>query len=337
MSTITIGNRSFETPILVPSVSSFETQLSPASALRLQCALQEPISLISAYDLSFGREKLVPLCKEFRRTGVLLLDSGGYESLRISAYSREREKEQWTFSKYIEIASEDIHDLIFSFDCFIENDESFSAFSNRLLREIKRHAEYLDIAKLIPVLHLQALDGVRSLDSTQVVDLFASVASQIDCQFIAVPERELGAGIITRATLTHKIATALRRGSRACSLHILGCGNLLSFSLFAVAGAMMCDGLEWCRTFAADNFHLHHFQQAGLFIDPDHYAQNAIAELILEEAHLDYRTTVSALNLLTLQNFTNSLHVRLRQRTVNEFVRQHFGETAGAAVRTLEI
>jgi hypothetical protein len=53
MGTITIGNRSFETPVLVPSVSSFETQLNPVDALRLQYTLREPISLVSAYDVAF--------------------------------------------------------------------------------------------------------------------------------------------------------------------------------------------------------------------------------------------------------------------------------------------
>src|ERR1043166_966938 len=111
MSTITIGNRSFETPVLVPSVSSFETQLSPASALRLQRTLQEPISLVSAYDVWADRANLVPLCKEFRRSGILLLDSGGYESLRVSKYAREQRDERWSFSRYAEIASEDIYDF----------------------------------------------------------------------------------------------------------------------------------------------------------------------------------------------------------------------------------
>ena len=46
MGTITIGHRSFETPVLIPSVSSFETQLRQLDALRLQITLQEPISLV---------------------------------------------------------------------------------------------------------------------------------------------------------------------------------------------------------------------------------------------------------------------------------------------------
>ena len=97
MGTITIGNRSFETPVLVPSVSSFETQLKPLDALRLQYTLQEPISLVSAYDISLDRDHLVPLCKTFRDQGVLLLDSGGYESSRISRYAPDEAKKMGLF------------------------------------------------------------------------------------------------------------------------------------------------------------------------------------------------------------------------------------------------
>jgi hypothetical protein len=336
MTTITIGNRTFETPVLVPSVSTFETQLSPASALRLQHTLQEPISLVSAYDVRLDREKLVPLCKTFRENGILLMDSGGYESLRISKYSRQEERKRWDFPKYADIASEDIYDFIFSFDYFIENTESCSAFCDRLLQELQRHAEYIDITKLVPVLHVQTFDGVRALDSSEIVQLFSTVSSQLDCRFIAVPERELGAGIIARADKAHRIATAIREHSQDCSLHILGCGNLLSFSLFAVAGATMCDGLEWCRTLADDNFHLHHFQHADLFVDPSRHIGDSMGDFIATEHDLDYATKVAARNLRSLQAFINSLHHCLRQRTVHDFVSHHFGETAGMAVRALE-
>ena len=335
MKTITIRNRSLEMPILVPSVSSFETQVSPPSALRLQRALQEPISLVSAYDISLDGN-LMPLCQEYRKNGILLLDSGGYESLRIYKYTNEQTQARWNFTKYAEVVYQDVYDFIFSFDYFIDNDETYSAFSKRFLRELRRHADIMDITKLIPVVHVRTLDGKRSLDINEIVDLVAQVASQLHTIFIAVPERELGYGIIARANMARRIVDAIRKEAEDRYLHILGCGNLLSFSLFAVAGAMMCDGLEWCRTVTAENFHLHHFQQADLFAEPRHYIGDPIAEFILSEAHLEYATMVAARNLMSLQAYTNGLHTRLHQRTVSEFVRQHFGETAGTAVRTLE-
>jgi hypothetical protein len=88
MGKVTIANRSFEAPILVPSVSSFETLLRPDAALRLQTVLAEPISLVSAYDIANSKPPLIDACVEFRKNGVLLLDSGGYESSRIARYAR---------------------------------------------------------------------------------------------------------------------------------------------------------------------------------------------------------------------------------------------------------
>jgi hypothetical protein len=336
MGTITIGNRSFETPVLVPSVSSFETQLNPVDALRLQYTLQEPISLVSAYDVAFDRGNLVPLCKTFRDQGVLLLDSGGYESSRISRYAPDKKQERWTFAKYAKIAAEDIYDFIFSYDYFLDEKESSSAFLARIMREFRAHSDVLDITKLIPVIHLQTLDGKRPFTKEEAIGLFATVATEIDCRFVAVPERELGDGLPARAHLTQRITSAMRENASDCSLHILGCGNLLSFSALAVAGAMMCDGLEWCRTLAADNFHLHHFQHKDLFVDPEYYKSNPIVEFLKEAATLNYPTSVAVRNLLSFQAFTQSLHGRLNRRTVHEFVRENFGNLAGDAIRVLE-
>ncbi len=336
MSTITIGDRSFETPILVPSVSSFETQLGPRDALRLQITLQEPISLVSAYDVSLERDDLIPLCKTFRKQGALLLDSGGYETQRIYRYARDDKQERWDFKEYAKIASEDIYDFIFSCDYFLNEGESTSDFLGRLIRNFHAHADNLDITKLIPVIHLQTLDGKRSLSDDAVAELFAAILEQISCQFIAVPERELGTGLPARARLTRRIVSTIRQNAKDCYLHILGCGNLLSFAVFALAGATMCDGLEWCRTLTADNFHLHHFQQKDLFVDPDYYKGNPIAEFIMESAKPNYASMVAVRNLLRFQTFTQSLHERLNQHTVEDFIRDHFGYRAGDAIRALE-
>jgi hypothetical protein len=337
MGTITIGNRSLEIPILVPSVSSFETQLKPRDALRLQYTLQEPISLISAYDVSLDRDQLVPLCKKFRNQGVLLMDSGGYESGRISRYAQGECHEVWDFAKFANIASEDIYDFIFSYDYFLNEGESSAAYCNRILQEFRRHADVLDITKLIPVVHLQTLNGKRPLNEEESATIFGSIASELECQFIAVPERELGMGLPTRARLTKRIAFALQQKAIGSLLHILGCGNLLSYSALAVAGATMFDGLEWCRTLAADNFHLHHFQHRDLFADPGYYKGKPAAEFMIEGATLDYPSSVAVRNLLSFQAFTELLHARLEQHTVHDFVREHFGAMAGDTIQALEI
>jgi|HubBroStandDraft_3_1064219.scaffolds.fasta_scaffold05736_5 queuine/archaeosine tRNA-ribosyltransferase len=337
MGTITIGHRSFETPVLIPSISSFETQLQPIDALLLQSTLQEPISLVSAYDVWLDRNKLPSVCKQFRRNGVLLLDSGGYESSRIGYYARDKHSDRWSFDRYAKIAKLDIYDFIFSYDYFLKKKETKSTFLKRIIREFRKHSDILDSRKLIPVIHLRTADGGRALNHQEAIELFGAVVTEFKCRFIAVPERELGSGITARGNLTRKIVSEIRKSSKDCSLHILGCGNLLSFSLLAVAGAMMCDGLEWCRTFAAENFHLHHFQQKDIFADPGLYIGDPLLESVMREVEDDYPTAVAVRNLLSFQSFTRNLHSRLSEKTVHEFVDKNFGGTAGRAIREFEI
>jgi len=229
-----------------------------------------------------------------------------------------------------------IYDFIFSYDYFRRSGESKSAFSKRIIREFRRHSDIIDIKRLIPVIHVRSADGKYPLTQREIVELCGAVVTEISCRFIAIPERELGAGITGRATLTREIVSEIKRHRQNCALHVLGCGNLLSFSLLAVAGAMMCDGLEWCRTFAADNFHLHHFQQKDVFADPGLYIGNPLAEFVIREVEHNYPTAVAVRNLLSFQSFTRHLHARLGQRKVHEFVGENFGGTAGDAVRELE-
>jgi hypothetical protein len=333
MPTITIGTRSFRVPVFIPSISSFETQLKPASALRLQYTLREPISLVSAYDVANDPE-LIKLCKAFREQGVLLLDSGGYESSRILRYSTDPDGTRWNFDKYSSIASNDIYDYIFSFDYFPKREEPIMEFRERILSSFREHADVLDIEKLIPVIHVQAKDGDFRFSENDVIELFGYIAEQVESRFVSVPERELGQGIIMRTNLARLISRRLRQSN--CHLHVLGCGNLLSLSLLSAAGVTMCDGLEWCRTFAANNFHLHHFQHKDLFADPNYYGRNPVAEYIFRETQLDYQTQVAVRNLLSFQAFVDDLQNRLDQFSINEFVRSCFGDIAGDAVRMLE-
>jgi hypothetical protein len=303
--------------------------------LRLQETLGEPISLFSAFDVWRDRQQLIEVATSFRKQGVLLLDSGGYESSRICHHVGHDQIHLWDFAKYAEIAAEDIYDLVFSFDYFLEAREAPLAFAARIVNEFRNHGKILDLTKLIPVVHLQTVDGGRRLSDQEAIEVISEVVSNLKCAFIAVPERELGDGITIRVQRTRAIAALLKENK--CALHILGCGNLLSFSLLAVAGAAMCDGLEWCRTLTADNFHLHHFQQKDVFADPMHHLGNGIAEFMVEQADINYKTAVAIRNLFSCQAFARSVHGRLQTRNVHEFIAQHFGQMAGDAIRTLEV
>jgi hypothetical protein len=316
MHSVAVGNKSLTLPALVPSISSFETQLDPLPALQLQQTLREPISLVSAYDIRNVGKELIELCKEYKKTAVLLLDSGGYEHSHILRYASGRAP-SWGFDDYKKVCALNIHDFAFSYDYFWCDDpypnESASDFELRLLGEFFNEHNFVSPEQLIPVLHLQTRKGDRRLDEAQILNLVARIAFG----------------------LAKKICDQIESSNKSVALHVLGCGNLLSFAFMCVAGVRMADGLEWYRTFAADNFHLHHFQQEPLFESASDGTYNPTADLILS-LDVPYRVKVATRNLMSFQTFMAGLTPRLLDRTVYELVAKNFGKRAGIALRAVE-
>ena len=338
MRTVPVDNRSINIPALVPSISSFETQLPPFSALQLQHSLREPVSLVSAYDLKREGNDFADLCGEFKKTSVLLLDSGGYEHSHARRYSADGAP-TWTFGDFKTICGLALYDFAFSFDYFWceHNDaETPADFSARLQGEIFAGHDFIPADKLIPVLHLHAHGNERKrLSEDEILALVTAIASQCLSSFVAIPERELGDGLLNKYRLAKRICGVLASQDREVGLHILGCGNLLSFAYFAVAGARLVDGLEWYRTFVADNFHLHHFQQEPVFESAREGTYNPTADLILAQ-DVPYRLKVATINLVSLQAFSSQLLLKLPGRTVHELIAARFGEKAGTELRELE-
>jgi hypothetical protein len=97
----------------------------------------------------------------------------------------------------------------------------------------------------------------------------------------------------------------------------------------------MVDGLEWYRTFVAENFHLHHFQHEPVFLSACAGTYNPIADLILAQ-DLPYRLKVATMNLVSLQTFSSEVLQRLPTNTVHELITRVFGDRAGTALRGLE-
>lgn len=338
MFSVSTENKSFQLPVLVPSVSSFETQLDPIAALQLQYSLREPISLVSAYDVKKLGNDFVDLCRAYQKTGVLLLDSGGYEHSHAVRYAAGRAP-SWTFDDYKAICALALYDYVFSYDyfwCDVDDDEDPSDFELRLVSEIFVGHDFVPAEKLIPVLHLHAFkDDRKRLSETEIISLVIRIASECKSPFLAIPERELGDGLIDRYQMAKKICSALSESGSDVGLHILGCGNLLSFAFFAVAGARMVDGLEWYRTFVADNFHLHHFQHEPVFSGAQDGTYNPVADMILAQ-DLPYRVKVATMNLMSLQTFSSELIARLKSRSVHELVAKSFGKKAGNELQGLE-
>ena len=97
----------------------------------------------------------------------------------------------------------------------------------------------------------------------------------------------------------------------------------------------MCDGLEWCRTYSAQNFHLHHFQHKDLFVDAASFYGNPAVDVILTDS-LPYPTVAASRNLLSFQTFTKQVQDQMALGTADQFIAQHFGEIAGSAIWELQ-
>ena len=61
----------------------------------------------------------------------------------------------------------------------------------------------------------------------------------------------------------------------------------------------MCDRLEWCRTYAAENYHLHHFQQRDLFKSAVGTVPNPALDILVQQG-VPYEFQVAAKTLVFL-------------------------------------
>ncbi|PBC05381.1 hypothetical protein [Mesorhizobium sp. WSM3860] len=328
---LTIGKITLPGPVLIPSISIFETQGKLTDALPLQDALSEPITLLSAHDIA-RQSELKSQISHFRdRGGVVFIDSGGYEASRIGRHVQGY-RESWTIGDYKSVIDTCEHDLAASFDLFINDNETPQDFQLRLCDFLAHEHGFIQKGKIVPVVHLHNFSGTPSLNHDEAVDLIDRIAAEIDPSFIAIPERELGDGLAAKRDLTKKITSTLAKKGRRAGLHVLGCGNPLSFAILAEAGIAMADGLEWCRTLVGPNFHLHHFQHGGLFPEPEFDVYNPTAEVIREKSQ-HYLTLTLARNLHALQGFVKQVIDSMEDGELPDFLERNFGKQAAQLLR----
>lgn len=293
MDSLNVSGKDLVLPALIPSISSFETQLDLLTAISLQVTLQEPVSLVSAFDLLDDPDgKLKAKCHAFRRNGIMFLDSGGYETSRMRRY---RAKLTWDLGSFLAVAAQtDTYDFAFSFDEFPDiPNQNWVEYSDALAALLAAH-DTIDPERLIPVIHFRNRDDAQRFPDDECVALVGRIARASRAPMVAVTERELGYGLAERVELARKLKAEVAKAGRR--LHLLGCGNPLSFAAFVEAGVDSCDGLEWCRTHCSSDLRLYHFQHSESLGNP--LGPLSIpAELLLEQSDdFAFRTAVVNLN-----------------------------------------
>lgn len=269
LASISVGKKSLIFPSFVFSLSSFETQLDPINGLELMADHLTPATcLISAYDV---HDYVTKRTKNFRRSvnalhlsnTVMFLDSGHYEATRKNDYRSTDNSLGWSPERFWEAANAIPADLVFSYD----NPEPKGSASEVIDEIFRRYTRDwlktgLDPGVLCPIVHVPMQSKNRLKDITEII---STVAKEIRPTLIAIPERELGNGLLARMRSVKAIRAKLNELGFYQPLHILGTGNPITIAALAVCGGDSFDGLEWCRTAANyETNNLLHFQQFDL-------------------------------------------------------------------------
>lgn len=257
---IVINNHLIDAPVFFRSVSSHETPIAPEEAVRALKLFGPDTLLVSAYDMVHqeNADRIVNDLESYRSSGgIVLLDSGNYEAYR-------KEDHEWNPDLLRKAIEATPYDEAFCFDELkppSEVDEAVRAVVSAVERD-SAHAQ----RPVLPIIHapLDAATGIARVDL--VPEVMKRVARELRPTLLAVPERELGAGLMERARNVYQIRKQLDTLGFYQPLHLLGTGNPLSIAVFTAVGADCFDGLEWCRTVVDhETGQLYHFQQYDLF------------------------------------------------------------------------
>lgn len=301
---INIGANQIRVPIFFSSVSSVKTNLSPAEYVSVLCSLSKKHFLVSAYDLHNCRpgeqsEVTIKLAEAKANGAKVLMDSGNYESFW------HRESDKWKQADFHKVLSTFECSFAFGFDEQMppENrDDHLRIMHTRY----KKDQSINDQVCIIPIIHGKP-DGLPSLCSG-LVELTGA-------EFVAVPERCLGDGIIARALCVRAIREALDATGKYIGLHLLGTGNPISIATYTRMGADSFDGLEWCQTCVDHETNLlFHFTQADFFMDQTDWVDMEVPFWVKTLAH----------NLEFYDKWMDELASSVHSNRMDEFCRNSF-------------
>ncbi len=233
---ISVGGKYCEFPWFFASISSVKTNFAPYEYLRVLSNLKISKLLISSYDIEFGcvgkktsvRDELNSIQND---SNLVLMDSGNYERYW-------HKSDAWSRKKYESIIKRYPCDLAFSYD-FPPYGKSMRTEADRIIKGTLQTQKQVRDTSIIPIIH-----GTFK----QLPYICAAVCRKLNPIMISVAERDLGHGILQRASTVNLIRKQLNELETYYPIHILGTGHPLSLLVMTVAGADSFDGLEWCQT-----------------------------------------------------------------------------------------
>lgn len=310
---IIVRGKILRLPAFVFSLSTHETQVNPKDGAMLLQMLEPTTFLISAYDVW----KYYPTDRDFHSNlekmnasqGILFMDSGNYEAYRKKdRYSSRKNPQGWRCGHFREVAALISPDIAFSFDTIAPEGKPSDIIKKtvKLFRVDDRALQQRDFS-LCPIIHLpKEFQGSLADCAAQIV---SGVAHELDPIMLAIPERELGDGMMEKVKTVRDIRKALNALGKYYPLHLLGTGNPLSMIALAAAGADSFDGLEWCRTVAEyQTGFLFHFQQFDFFsaAQLSRIRDQSIRHLV-DNPHTPYSVRTLSYNVDFFKDWTRSM------------------------------
>lgn len=289
--TTDMGGKNSSLPALFYSVSSHETQLRPDEAVRALALFGARTILVSAYDVAKGDSSvaMIEALERCRSAGsIVLLDSGNYEA------SRKADRD-WSPEYLRRALNITPHDLAFCFDD-LESPQELDVIVRRVVDAVERDAKHTN-APMLPIVHApRSIDGGYASDV--LPEVMKMVARELKPPLLAVPERELGSGVLTRAKAVLNIRRSLDELGFYQPLHLLGTGNPITIAVMTAAGADSFDGLEWCRVVAdTEDGRLYHFQHYDFFAYQSELAVSSVTREAVSNEGINYAGKVIFHNL----------------------------------------
>ena len=245
---------------------------------------------------------------------IVLWDSGIYEVV----WSQSN---KWSKKQYIETLKKNSFAQAFSFDdyCLKKRKQTPSSIAGSVLSDIKQIGK----STISPIIHCH---------NPQNYPTTCFEVSQI-CKpkLIAIPERELGEGVLEISMNIRKIRSKLNKLDKYQPLHILGTGNPISMMLYTFAGADSFDGLDWCQTVVDfEKGTLHHPLHLDLYKHQSTWGGNS---------DIGFFTRCYLHNLEFYENWMVLLHKSLMNNQIEKMMQKHlssifFDKIAPVILRT---
>lgn len=291
---------SFETPLLVPSVSSRGYPLRAdggrsevSDYLEFAAPLISDALLVSAYDLNYGLIPGLDGLGNNPASGILagpellFVDSGGYETQSQDAGDFNRfpyQARDWNDGLY-EATVARIHPQAPIVITNLDRPGPVGVQIAAARTFFERHP------RQVSDLLLKPSRGARFMNA----DTLAGAARDLaGFDIIGVTEKELGSEPIERLTALGRLRTAMDEAGVAAPIHVFGSLDPLLTPLYFLAGAEIFDGLEWLTHSFRDELGLAVYGDAHVVLEGNwtHHVMRARTELLANNLAVRERVTM---------------------------------------------